>query len=69
MTSVLPTWCEFCKHRKNPTECRAFDDIPRRFRAMGVKHDKVIDGQHDGFVWALDERYQAEFDDVQPYLQ
>lgn len=50
-------------------DCRAFPNgIPDDIIYGDIGHPVPVDGQGNTFVFTLDMRKQAEFDDMQPYL-
>jgi hypothetical protein len=69
MTTVGPTWCNYCKHYAGYGVCRAFPDgIPYGIY-NGDPHDTPVPEQRNADVFTLDKRKQAAFDEDQPYLR
>jgi len=68
MTTIPPSWCNYCKHYKLNGTCKAFPDgIPGDI-LFEVPHSSPVAGQVGDTVFTLDMRKQEEFNDAQPYL-
>lgn len=68
MTSMIPAWCDYCRHDRDDGTCAAFPDgIPENI-AMGDPHSSPVEWQGNDVVFTLDSSKQEQFTEDEPYL-